>query len=334
MLIVVKKNDVLKNYQYPLIIFLMGPTASGKTSLAIALKQKKLNVQIISVDSALVYRGMDIGTSKPLISELKYAPHKLIDIRDPDECYSVADFYYDAIFEIKKIVESGYTPLLVGGTMLYFKILLQGLFNLPKTDQSIRDSLKCEAQKIGWISMYNKLKDIDPAASLNIHWNDHKRIIRALEIFLISGKSWTALKQHNHQPLQYRVLQFAVMPSNRKILYNRIEERFYKMLKIGFEDEVNILFKQFDLYKGEPKSSILCVGYRQMWQYLSGKIEYNDMISQSITSTRRLAKKQLTWLKRWPNLHWLNGDHVSIAVDTILTILSNIKTSYKSFFKD
>lgn len=325
MLIVVDKNNIVMHDHYPLIIFLMGPTASGKTSLAIALKQKQLNIQIISVDSALVYKGMNIGTSKPLLSELQYAPHKLVDIRDPSECYSVANFYYDVIIEINKILKSGSIPLLVGGTMLYFKVLLEGLFNLPKTNQKIRDTLEHEAQKIGWINMYKKLQHIDPIGSNKIHWNDRKRIIRALEVFLISGISWTQLKtQDNYQPLKYQVLQFAIMPSNHQILCNRIAQRFYQMLKIGFEDEVNILFNRSDLHQGS-KSSILCVGYRQMWQYLSGTIQYNDMVCSSISSTRRIAKKQLTWLRRWPNLFWLNGDHTSSAMNTMLEVLSKIK---------
>lgn len=336
MLNIINADNFIKQDDCPLVIFLMGPTASGKTNLVMALKQKNLNIQIISVDSALVYRGMDIGTAKPLFSELKYAPHKLIDIRDPGENYSVADFYYDAIFEIRKIVESGCIPLLVGGTMLYFKVLLQGLFNLPKTNQEIRNNLEYEAQKIGWINMYNKLKFIDPTASSKIHWNDHKRIIRALEVFLISGISWTQLKQHSYYPplqLQYRILQFAVMPSNRKVLYHRIEKRFYQMLKIGFEKEVNILFQRSDLHTG-LKSSISCVGYRQMWEYLSGKIGYNEMIFQSIKSTKKLAKQQLTWLRSWSDLYWLNGDDVSMAVNTMLTVLKNIKIPFRSLFKN
>lgn len=330
MIVTINQDNISTNNSYPLIIFLMGPTASGKTSLAIALK-KKLNVQIISVDSALVYKGMDIGTSKPLVSELKYAPHKLIDIRDPSECYSVADFYYDAVTEIKKIVDSGCIPLLVGGTMLYFKILLQGLYNVPKSNREIRDYLESEAQKKGWINMYNKLRDIDPITSYQIHYNDHKRIIRALEIFFISGMSWSELKKSNNSSLRYRVLQFAMIPENRKVLYDKIEQRFHHMLKIGFENEVYTLFKRPDLKKGLT-SSILCVGYRQMWEYLSGNISYYDMIYQSIHSTRKLAKRQLTWLRKWPHIFWLNDDHnISAIINSILTVLSKIKILNISF---
>lgn len=332
-MIIIDNNNISTYDHYPLIIFLMGPTASGKTNVALALKKKKLNVQIISVDSALVYRGMDIGTAKPIFSELKYAPHKLIDIRDPSECYSVARFYYDAIFEIKKIIESGHIPLLVGGTMLYFKVLLQGLFNVPRSNQKIRDNLKYEAQKIGWNNMYGRLQSIDPVASSIIHRNDHNRIIRALEIFSITGISWTKLKQYNSQLLPYRVLQFSMMPSNRIILYNRIAQRFHRMLKIGFENEVNSLFKRPDLHK-EVKSSMLCVGYRQMWEYLSGTIEYHDMIRKSISATQKLAKKQLTWLRKWPSLYWLNGDDVSIAVNMVLKILYKIKLPCVDLFRD
>lgn len=320
-------NNITKcNFYYPFIIFLMGPTASGKTRLAIDLcKRKLIKIKIISVDSGLIYKGMNIGTAKPSSLELENIPYNLIDIRDPSESYSVADFYYDAILEIKNIIQSGYIPLLVGGTMLYFKVLLEGLFSLPKTNQKIRNNLEYEAQKIGWTNMYNKLKCIDPIASNQIHWNDHKRIIRALEIFLISGQTKTSLKMcvnNNIKRLRYQVLQFALMPSNRISLYNRIETRFYHMLKTGFEDEVNILFNRSDLHIG-PKPSITCVGYRQMWEYLSKNITYDEMIRKGIYATKRLAKQQLTWLRRWPNLIWLNSDDdISVSEKKMLQILS------------
>lgn len=315
----------------------MGPTASGKTQLAMALYKTKLKIKIISVDSALIYTGMNIGTAKPSESELKCIPHRLIDIRDPSEYYSLANFYYDAIFEMDNIIQSGYIPLLVGGTMLYFKVLLNGLFDLPKTNQKIRDNLEYEAHKIGWLGMYNKLKYVDPIASGKIHKNDHKRIIRALEIFLISGKTRTESKHYicnNMKQLQYQVLQFAMMPSDRISLYNRIEERFYQMLEIGFENEVKTLFNRIDLHQG-LKSSISCVGYRQMWEYLSAKITYDEMIRKGICATKRLAKRQLTWLNHWPNLFWLNSsENLSILVNMLLTVLSKSCISYKTFFKE
>lgn len=337
----IKNKDNLSQYyyNYPLIVFLMGPTASGKTRLVMDLYEKKINIKVISVDSALVYKGMNIGTAKPSSSELKYVPHKLIDIRDPFEYYSVADFYHDAIFEIKNIVQSGYIPLLVGGTMLYFKVLLKGLFDLPKVDCKIRDSLKYEAQKIGWMSMYNKLKCIDPVTSNRIHWNDHKRILRALEVFLISGKTRTELEQqyisnNDMKRLQYQVLQFAIMPSTRMILYRRIEERFYRMLETGFENEVNILFNRFNFNQG-TKSFMSCVGYRQMWEYLSRRITYEEMIHKGISATKRLAKQQLTWLRHWPdNLFCLNSDHISSSVDVMLKVLSKVCLSHQTLFRD
>ncbi|CAD83602.1 tRNA delta-2-isopentenylpyrophosphate (IPP) transferase [Candidatus Blochmanniella floridana] len=312
-----------KERDVPFIIFLMGPTASGKTSVVIELKKQKLGIKIISVDSALVYKNMNIGTAKPSVDELEIAPHQLIDIRDPADCYSVSDFYHDAILEINKIIRSGYVPVLVGGTMLYFKTLLTGLYQLPGKSQNIRNDLIYEAQKIGWVNMYNKLKCIDPIVSKTIHCNDHKRIIRALEVFLSSGKTLTELKQKflNQQSQRYKVLQFALMPSKREFLYNRIEQRFYKMLKSGFEDEVRLLFSRPDLHDGY-QSSISCVGYRQMWEYLSGNVEYDQMIYKGIYATRRLVKNQLTWLKKWPNVHWLNGDNVLIAVNDMLSVLS------------
>lgn len=325
MLTIINEDNFNKiHYAYPLIIFLMGPTASGKTSLAINLKKRKLNVQIISVDSALVYKGMNIGTAKPSPAELQYAPHRLIDIKNPDENYSVAEFYYDVILEINNIIRSGCIPLLVGGTMLYFKVLLHGLFDLPKTNQKIRDNLQQEARQKGWINMYNKLKCVDPISSSEIHWNDHKRIIRALEVFLISGTPYSVFKKKWNQLLPYQVLQFAIMPSNYQILYDRIERRFYQMLQIGFEKEVNTLFNQFNLYKTPATSAMLCIGYRQMWEYLLGKIKYEEMILDSISATRKLVKKQLTWLRKWTNLFWLNGDCTSIATDAVLQVLSKI----------
>lgn len=313
-----KKNSVKSN---PLVIFLMGPTASGKTSIAIALKKKKYTLDIISVDSALVYRDMNIGTAKPIFEELEIAPHKLIDIRDPSECYSVADFYYDANREIEKIISIGHVPLLVGGTMLYFKILLQGLFSLPKASIKIRQDICCEAQKIGWNNIYNKLKCVDPISANIIHLNDHKRIIRALEVFLISGKTWTEWKSVSNHLLTYRICQFAIMPTNREILNKRIEERFYKMLEIGFENEVSMLFARPELHR-LMKLSTFCVGYRQMWDYLSGHIDYNHMVATAIYATRQLAKRQLTWLRKWSNVHWVYGDDVSAIADDILKILN------------
>lgn len=299
----------------------MGPTASGKTSVAIALKKRNIKIDIISVDSASIYRDMNIGTAKPAPEELKLAPHKLIDIRDPVEYYSTADFCRDANNEIEKIIKSGHTPFLVGGTMLYFKTLLEGLFFLPATDQKIRNDLECEAQKIGWINMYDLLKYVDPIAANKIHLNDHKRIIRALEIFFISGKTWTELKSLISFKLKYQVYQFAIIPSSREILNKRIEQRFYKMLEIGFEDEVSQLFNRADLHRKEVKSPISCVGYRQMWEYLSGEINYNQMIIKGICATRQLAKRQLTWLRKWSNLCWLCSDNLSAAVDSISKIL-------------
>lgn len=336
---IVHESNFTKYYcTCPLIIFLMGPTASGKTKLVMNLYEKKLNIKIISVDSALIYRGMDIGTAKPSFSELKYVPHRLIDIRDPCEYYSVADFYRDAIFEIKNIVQSGYIPLLVGGTMLYFQILLRGLFELPPVDYKIRSNLECEAQKIGWMNMYNRLRCIDPVASNKIHWNDHKRILRALEIFLVSGKTRTELEQqyanNNVVRLQYQILQFVVMPSTRMILYRRIEERFYRMLEIGFEDEVSMLFNRFNFNQG-TKSFISCVGYRQMWEYLSRRITYEEMIHKAIYATKRLAKQQLTWLRHWPdNLFYLNSDYMSSAVEIMLKVLSKVCLSHQTLFRD
>ncbi|URJ25165.1 tRNA (adenosine(37)-N6)-dimethylallyltransferase MiaA [Candidatus Blochmannia ocreatus (nom. nud.)] len=308
-----------------LILMLMGPTASGKTKLAINLKKYNLiNIDIISVDSALVYRGMNIGTAKPAPEELKLAPHSLIDIRDPSEDYSVADFYYDVNYEIEKIIKSGRIPFLVGGTMLYFKVFLEGLFFLPSTNKKIRNDLEYEAQKSGWIYVFNLLNRIDPIAASKIHFNDHKRIIRALEIFFVSGKTWTEWKSTPGKKLEHKIYQFAIIPTNKNILNERIEKRFYKMLEIGLEKEVYTLFNRINLYKTKGNtlpSSMSCIGYRQMWEYLSGKIDYNQMIYKSIYASRRLAKHQLTWLRNWSNLHILNNNCLSAATDSICKVV-------------
>lgn len=313
-----KNNDFVGK---PLAIFIMGPTAVGKTSVAIALKKQQCKIDIISVDSGLVYRGMDIGTAKPIPEELRIAPHKLINIRDPAECYSLADFYHDANRELNAIVQAGRVPVFVGGTMLYFKTFLQGLFLLPKADKNIRRDIQHEAHRIGWINIYNQLKLIDPVSANIIHMNDHKRIIRALEIFFISGKTWTELKLNSDHILANRILQFAIMPVNREMLNKRIEQRFYKMLEIGFENEVSMLFVRRDLHQS-MKPSILCVGYRQMWEYLSGNISYNVMITTAISATRQLAKRQMTWLRKWPSLYWLDSDNLSVVVENLLKILT------------
>ncbi|MEI6858963.1 MAG: tRNA (adenosine(37)-N6)-dimethylallyltransferase MiaA [Shewanella sp.] len=286
----------------PKIITLMGPTASGKTALAIELV-KEHNCEIISVDSALIYRGMDIGSAKPTAEELAVAPHRLIDLRDPLQSYSAADFRTDALREIADIVKSGKTPLLVGGTMLYFKALLEGLSPLPAADAVIRAGIAAEAESYGWQHLHDELNRVDPVSAERIHPNDPQRLSRALEVFRISGKNLTELTQVKSPPLPYEVTQFAISPKDRKVLHLSIEERFKMMLNQGFVEEVLALRQRNDLHLELP--SMRCVGYRQCWQYLDGDYDYNTMVDKGIIATRQLAKRQLTWLRGWSELNWL-----------------------------
>lgn len=287
----------------PLAIFLMGPTASGKSALAMELVQR-LPCDIISVDSALVYRGMDIGTAKPTQAELVQAPHRLIDIRDPAEAYSAADFRQDALKEMASITAAGRIPLLVGGTMLYYKALLEGLSPLPEADPEIRASIEQQAAISGWDALHAELCRIDPVAGARIHPNDPQRLSRALEVYRITGKTLTELTQQSGEALAYRTLQYAIAPSDRTALRERIAERFDLMLAQGFEQEVRSLYQRGDLSEQLP--AIRCVGYRQMWDYLDGKMDYAEMRYRGIVATCQLAKRQMTWLRGWSHpLIWL-----------------------------
>ena len=291
--------------QKPLALFLMGPTASGKTDLAIALRQQ-LPVEVISVDSALIYRGMDIGTAKPSQAELERAPHRLIDILDPAESYSVMNFREDALREMAEITAQGRIPLLVGGTMLYYKSLLDGLSPLPSADPSIRAQIEAKAEQIGWSGLHHILSQIDPVAAERINPNDSQRINRALEVFYISGKTMTELTASQGEGIPYDIIQFAIAPQDRAVLHQRIEQRFHKMIDLGFEQEVRKLYERGDLSVDLP--SIRCVGYRQMWEYLAGQISLDEAIFKGICATRQLAKRQITWLRGWTSeLEWLDS---------------------------
>ncbi|PCS22666.1 tRNA (adenosine(37)-N6)-dimethylallyltransferase MiaA [Candidatus Enterovibrio escicola] len=298
----------------PKAIFLMGPTASGKTDLAIALKQQ-FPVDIISVDSGLIYRGMDIGTSKPTAEELAFSPHYLIDIRDPSEAYSVANFRQDALRTMTETVSRGRIPLLVGGTMLYFKALLKGLSPLPATNTVIREQIAQEASVYGWQVLHRKLCEIDPISGVRIHPNDPQRLSRALEVFRVSGKTLTELTKITNNPLLYEVYQFAIAPRERSELHRRIELRFQAMMEAGFEEEVSMLCGRGDLNPDLP--SIRCVGYRQIWDYLSGNCSLDDAIYRGVCATRQLAKRQITWLKSWDNLTWLDSDNTSLSLQIV-----------------
>lgn len=293
------------NNPKPTAIFLMGPTASGKTDLAIQLYQN-LPVEIISVDSALVYKEMDIGTAKPSKEELALAPHRLIDILDPAESYSAMNFREDALREMADITAQGKIPLLVGGTMLYYKALIDGLSPLPNADEKVRSEIEEKAAQVGWPALHKELEIIDPISAARINPNDSQRINRALEVFYITGKSLTELTEQKGETLPYQVLQFAIAPEDRTILHERIELRFKKMMDLGFKAEVEKLFARPDLHLDLP--SIRCVGYRQMWEHLQGQYDLDEAIYRGICATRQLAKRQITWLRGWKTpITWLDS---------------------------
>ena len=304
----------------PLAIFLMGPTASGKTDLAIQLRQQ-LPVEVISVDSALIYRGMDIGTAKPSKAELALAPHRLIDICDPAESYSAANFRTDALREMQEISAQGKIPLLVGGTMLYYKALLEGLSPLPSADEKVRSEIEAKAALIGWGGLHQELSKIDPISAQRINPNDSQRINRALEVFYLTGKTLTELTTQKGEALPYDILQFAIAPEQREVLHLRIEQRFHKMIELGFQQEVEKLYRRPDLNENLP--SIRCVGYRQMWEYLRGDYDHDEMVFRGICATRQLAKRQITWLRGWTSpIQWLDSLQPAQALEKVLTSVS------------
>ena len=304
----------------PLAIFLMGPTASGKTDLAIKLRQQ-LPVEVISVDSALIYRGMDIGTANPSKAELALAPHRLIDICDPAESYSAANFRTDALREMQEISAQGKIPLLVGGTMLYYKALLEGLSPLPSADEKVRSEIEEKAALIGWGELHQELSKIDPISAQRINPNDSQRINRALEVFYLTGKTLTELTAQKGETLPYDILQFAIAPEQREVLHLRIEQRFHKMIELGFQQEVEKLYRRPDLNENLP--SIRCVGYRQMWEYLRGDYDHDEMVFRGICATRQLAKRQITWLRGWTSpIQWLDSLQPAQALEKVLTSVS------------
>ena len=281
---------------FPPATFLMGPTASGKTGAAVAL-MTKLPVEIISVDSALVFKDMNIGTAKPEAEVLEQAPHHLIDIIDPTSAYSAANFRSDALRLMADITARGKIPLLVGGTMLYFKALEDGLSGLPEADSSVRAALDAEAAQIGWPAMHRKLAAIDPVTAARLEPNDTQRIQRALEVYQISGETMSSLfaKQTN-EALPYRLLKIALVPSDRKVLHDRIALRFDQMLAAGFVDEVRALIAKYPTLTPES-TAMRCVGYRQALEHLAGDYNAAELRDKGIFATRQLAKRQLTWLR-------------------------------------
>ena len=293
----------MKLNTHPAVICIYGPTAAGKTALSIALAQQ-VNGEVVSVDSALIYRGMDIGTAKPSQTERQCVPHHLIDICDPAESYSASEFQRDATALIEDILARGRTPILIGGTMLYFKALLEGMSALPESDEHARRQLQAELDNEGLAALHQRLAQVDPEAAARIHPNDPQRTLRALEIYHLSGKPMSELVQQRQGALKYPVYQFAVAPEQRAVLHERIAQRYEQMLAAGFQQEVEKLFERSDLHPDLP--SIRSVGYRQMWQYLAGELSYDEMKERGIIATRQLAKRQLTWLRGWPGVHWLD----------------------------
>lgn len=284
----------------PPALFLMGPTASGKTQVAVELAQQ-LPVEIISVDSALVYRDMNIGTAKPEAAVLAHAPHHLIDIIDPTDAYSAAAFRHDALRLMNDITRRGRIPLLVGGTMLYFRALHVGLNELPQADPKVRAALDEQAAQLGWPALHVQLAQVDPETASLLKPNDAQRIQRALEIYQLSGQPMSALlKQQNKHPLPYAAVQIALIPSDRSKLHARIATRFSAMLKLGLVDELRALQEKYALHPDLP--SMRCVGYRQAWQFLAGEITEAELSDKGIAATRQLAKRQLTWLRSMPEI--------------------------------
>ena len=308
----------------PPAIFLMGPTAAGKTDLALELA-RSLPCELISVDSALIYRGMDIGTAKPEKSVLAEFPHRLIDIRDPLEAYSAAEFRADALAAMAEITSRGKIPLLVGGTMLYYKALLEGLADMPSADEGVRREIEAQAAAQGWAAVHAELARVDPQSAARIHPNDPQRLTRALEVWRVSGLSMSEhrLRQQQNAGLEtpgggkfpYTVAQLAIAPLERQVLHERIARRFQLMLEQGFIEEVETLRRRGDLHAALP--SIRAVGYRQAWDYLDGRLTHDEMVERGIIATRQLAKRQFTWLRGWSDVHWLDslaGDNLSRAL--------------------
>lgn len=279
-----------------LIFCIMGPTASGKTALACELINR-YPFEIVSVDSAMIYREMNIGTAKPSNEELLLAPHHLINLIDPNESYSAAQFCTDALSLCAEIIKKGKIPLLVGGTMMYFNALQKGLSVLPEANEPIRKQLEGEALQFGWDVLHQRLAQIDPQAAARIHAHDAQRIQRALEVFYVTGSSLSELMAKEKPKTDYDFVNFALMPEDRSWLHQRIALRFDQMLAEGFVDEVRQLHDKWQLNENLP--AMRCVGYRQIFEYLQGDFDLESMRERGVAATRQLAKRQLTWLRHW-----------------------------------
>ena len=300
----------------PPAIAIMGPTASGKTAFAVEWAQR-LGTEIVSVDSALVYRRLDIGSAKPDADTLALAPHRMIDIRDPHETFSAADFAAEALPHMQALSVAGKVPLLVGGTGLYFRALFDGLSEMPAADPSVRAALAAEAEAEGWAAMHTRLRAVDSVSAARIHPNDPQRILRALEIHRVSGRSrsdWQSAPRQAAFP--YRVLKVVLAPDDRAVLHGRIERRFGQMLAQGFLDEVRGLMADPRLHPDLP--SMRAVGYRQAWQHLAGAVDFGTFRAQAVSATRQLAKRQLTWFRGTPDSRWFDPQSGKDALDSHL----------------
>lgn len=284
----------------PLLVCVLGPTASGKTDLAIEIAAQR-DCELVSVDSALVYRGLDIGSAKPAY------PHHLVDIRDPADAYSAADFVADATRLAADIVARGKTPVLVGGTMLYFKAFLEGLADMPAADPLVRQAIEEEAARLGWPAIHAQLARVDPETAGRIHPHHSQRLARALELYRSTGitmSQWQQQASAADLPAQhYRIVQMAICPQDRAVLHQRIARRFELMMAAGFLEEVRQLRNRGDLSPDLP--ALRAVGYRQLWQHLEGECSLEEALQRGVAATRQLAKRQLTWLRKWPDLQWI-----------------------------
>lgn len=292
-------------------VLLMGPTGAGKSDLAVHLAEK-FPFEIVSTDSALVYRGMDIGTAKPDLKTRGRVPHHLIDIRDPAATYSAGEFVLDASDIMEDIWRRGRVPLFVGGTMLYFHALSQGIAELPEGNPEVRAQIDAHAAVVGWPEVHRELAEVDPQAAAKIHSNDPQRIQRAFEVFRITGQPISTLQQARVSVLEgVEVVELALAPLDRKVLHERIQRRFAAMLTAGFVNEVTKLRERSDLHAEQP--SMRAVGYRQVWRYLAGEYSLNEATEQAIAATRQLAKRQLTWLRARPHAQWFDSTHHDVA---------------------
>lgn len=297
------------------VIFLMGPTASNKTKLAIKLS-KFLPIDLISVDSGLVYKELEIGTAKPTKEELKFAPHSLINIRSINEYYSAENFKKDALFEIKKSFSNKRIPVLVGGTMFYYNSLLNGLSPLPARNDNLRKILLKKFFFNSKNNLHKKLISIDPISAFRIHPNDSQRILRALEIYYLSKKKMSDLIKFKNYKFPYNSLKFIISPKNKNILHRKIEHRFEKMLFLGFQKEVeNLILKNY-FNKNSPGMN--CLGYKEMYDYIFGNINYKKMFFKTILSTKRLAKNQMKWLVNYKDAFWIDSEKLKFSINFIL----------------